>query len=89
MVQRSRIAPVSDLRSLGKRGGKAPSRPARAALRNVAVLVLLVGLVFALPQFFGPGFFHDRARGVVAFATAAGSWVRAALAAAFQSIPAW
>ncbi len=87
MVQRSRIAPESDLRTLGKRRGKAPSRPAQATLRNLAALVLLVALVCALPRLFGPGFFHDQARGVAAFAIAAGDWARAALSAAFQSIP--
>ena len=87
MVQRSRIAPESDVRSLGKRRGKAPLRPVQATLRNLVVLVLLVALVYALPKLFGPGFFHDQARGVVAFAAAAGDWARAALSAAFQSIP--
>ena len=88
MVRSSRIAPESDVRSLRERRGKAPPRPARAAaLRTVAAFALLTALVYATPMLFGPGFFHDRARGVVAFAAAAGDLARAALAAAFQSIP--
>ena len=77
------------MRSVGKNRGKAPLRPTRAALRHLASLALFAALVYALPKLLGPGFFHDQARGVAAFATATGEWVRAALAAAFRSIPVW
>ncbi len=89
MVQRSRVAAESDVRSLRKHGGKAPWRPAQAAARHLAALALLAALVYALPSILGPGFLHDQARGVAAFATTTGEWVRAALAAAFRSIPVW
>lgn len=91
MNRRSRIAPESEVRSLrqGRRRGKGPSRPDRiAAFRNVSALVLLAVLACALlPALSGPHFFFDRARDAVALAVAAGEWLRAALAAAFQSIP--
>ena len=87
MVQRSRIAPESDVRSLKKRRGQAPVDLHRIALRNLAALVLLAALICGLPAFFRPDFFSDQARGLMGFAAAAGEWVRAALAAAFNSIP--
>lgn len=87
MGQRSGIASGSDMRSVAKGAGKAPPRPAQLAARNAAALVLLGSLVYAVPQILGPGFLQDKARGVLGFAGVVGSWVRAALAAAFQSIP--
>lgn len=87
MVQRSRIAPPSDLRSLKKSRGGGSAGRAVAVLKNAAMLVLLVALFFALPKVLGPGFWHDQARGVVAFVYAVGEWLRAALSAAFLGIP--
>ena len=88
MNQRSRIAPESEVGFLRARRGKAPSRPDRIALGNAAALALLVALACAaLPAVSGPHFFFDRARDTAAFAVAAGGWARAALAAAFESIP--
>ncbi len=87
MAQRSRIAQESEVRSLRERRLQAPVRPHRVALRNLSALVLFAALVYALPALFRPDFFFDQARGVAAFAIAAGDWARAALSAAFQSIP--
>ena len=88
MVQRSRIAQASDLRSFGKRGGgKAMSGPTQAALKHGAVLVFLAALVCVMPMLYGPGFFHDQARSAAGLALAIGEWVRDGLVAGFQSIP--
>lgn len=88
--QRSRIASVSEVGPLRKGRGKENPPPDRAAMRSVSVLVLLVCLVGAsLPMVFGPRFYSDRAADLVAFAVTAGHWLRAMLAAAFQSIPVW
>ena len=87
MLQRSRFAPAHDSWSAGKPGGRTWSRPARAALKHAAALALLAGLVWAMPKLLGPGFFHDQARAAIGLAAAVGEWARAALAAAFQSIP--
>ncbi len=87
MVQRSCIAPASDVRLFRKRGGKAPLRPSRIAFMNVVALVLLAAVACALPALFRLGFFLDQGRDVAAFAMATGEWARDALAAAFQSIP--
>ena len=87
MVQRSRIAPEPEVGWLRKRRGPAPARPHQIAIRNLVALVLLAALVCSLPAFLGPYFFEDQAKGLVAFAVAAGDWARAALAAAFNSIP--
>ncbi len=88
MIQRSRIAPVSEVRSLRQHRGKAPLRPAEAAFRNVMALVIVAAaLAYAWPTLFGPAFLHDQARSAAALVITAGDWARAALAAAFQSIP--
>ena len=88
MVQKSRIAPEPEARWLRKRGGPAaPVRPHRIAIRNLAALAVLAALACALPAFFRPGFFEDQARGLAVSAAVAGDWARAALAAAFGSIP--
>lgn len=87
MVHRSRIAPPSDLRSLRQEGRASRSRPVQAALKHVVAAVLLAGAFYALPKVFGPAFFHDQLGGAVSAAAAAGEWVRAALVAAFESIP--
>lgn len=87
MVQRSRIAPPSDLRSLKKSRGRGSAGRAVAVLKNAAMLVLLVALFFTLPKILGPGFWHDQARGVVAFLHVAGDWLRAALSVAFLGVP--
>ncbi len=86
MVQRSRVAPVSEVRSL-RAGGKPRARRVEAFLRNGTLLVLIAALVFVLPKFVGPGFLHDQARGAMGFAAVAGQWARDALVAAFQSVP--
>lgn len=87
MVQRSRIAPPSDVRSLQQQRREGLPHPGRAALKHLAIAVLLAGAAYASPRLFGPGFFHDQLHGAVAFAASAGEWVRTALVAAFQSIP--
>ncbi len=87
MVQKPRVAPESDVRSLGERRRKAPSGSALAALRTVVSLALVAALAYAALRLSGPGAFHEHTRGLVAFASAAGEWARAALAAAFRSIP--
>ena len=87
MTQRSRIGPPSDLRSLRQQGRAGWSCPSRAALKNVAAAVLLAGAFFALPKVVGPNFLHDLLSGGLAAAIAAGDWMRAALAYAFDSIP--
>lgn len=87
VIQKSRIAPPSEAQAVRRQRGRRPLRPAQAALRHVAVAVLLAGAVYALPKLFGPDFFHDRIVGAMAFGAAAGDWVRTALAIAFESIP--
>lgn len=86
MIQKSRIAPPSEVQAVRRQRGKRPVHPARAALRHVAVAVL-AGAVYALPKLLGPDFFHDWIGGAMAFAAAAGDWVRTALVVAFESIP--
>lgn len=87
MVHRSSGGSTSDMRALKKGGGKTRPRRAGALLKNLASLALLVALLFALPKILGPGFWQDQAREVAGFVAGAGAWVRAALLAAFQSIP--
>ena len=87
MGQRSGIASGTDMGSVRQSAAKAPSRPARSVARNVAVLALLGSLVYVSPHILGPGFLQNKARGLADLANVAGSWVRAALAAGFQSIP--
>lgn len=87
MAHRSRIAPPSDLRSLRQQGRAGRSRPVQAALKHVVAAAVLAGTFYALPKVFGPAFFHDQFGGAVSSAAAAGRWARAALVAAFESIP--
>ena len=87
MVHRSRIASPSDAASLHRQRGKGPARPAQAALKHLAVVLLLAGAVYALPKLLGPSFFHGRLSDAMGFAAAAGEWARAALAVTFESIP--
>ena len=87
MTQRSRIAPPSDLRSLRQQGRAGWSCPSRAALKNIALAILLAGAFFALPRFVGPNFFPHLLSGALTTVIAAGDWMRAALAYAFDSIP--
>ncbi len=87
MVQRSRIAPPSDLRSVRQQRRAGPPRPARAAFKHMAAGAVLAGAVYALPALVGPWPPHDARDGARAIAVAAGGWTRAAFVAAFQSIP--
>lgn len=87
MVQRSRIASLSDAGSPRRPRGKSQSRPGKAAMKQMAVVLLLAGSFYALPKLLGPGFVHDRLSGALGFAAAAGEWGRSALAVAFESIP--
>lgn len=87
MIQRSRIAPPSDVRSLRQQRRGSLPHPGRTALMHAALAALLVGALFASPGVFGPGFVQEQLRGAMAFAAAAGEWARAAMVAAFQSIP--
>lgn len=87
MVQRSRIAPMSEAASVRAKKGRGPLRPAQVAAKHVSILVLLACLLYALPKILGPSFLHDRASGLMASAAAAGGWVRATLVVGFESIP--
>ena len=87
MVQRSRLAPPSDALSLRRERRGGPPRPARAASRHALLAVFFAGAACALPGLVGPGEVRDLAGAVSASASAAGGWARAALVAAFESIP--
>jgi hypothetical protein len=87
MVQRSRIASVSDMQALRRQRRGGLSRPAQAAAKHLAAVLLLAGTIYALPQIFGPRFYHNQLNSAMSLASSAGGWVRSGLAVAFQSIP--
>lgn len=87
MLQKSRIAPPSDLWSLRRQGRAGGPHPIQATLKHVLAAVVLAGAFYALPKIFGPALFHDKFNGAMAGAAIAGEWVRTALVVAFESIP--
>ena len=87
MLQISCSASPSDVRSVRLENGRRTARQALLALRDLAILAVLVGLFCSAPWFAGSGLFRGRAAPCAAGCAGAGAWIRSAALSAFNSIP--
>ena len=87
MLQISCSASPSDVRSVRLENGRRTARQALLALRDLAILAVLVGVFCGARWFAGPGLFGGMGWPCAAGFAGAGAWIRSAAVSAFNSIP--